>query len=97
MVRLWDVKSGKEIRRFQHNGGVEGVAVSPDGRRLLSSVTDGTVHLWDTESGQELARFEGHTDGALGVAYSPDGRYGLSSAKDGTLRLWRLPKPESQP
>jgi WD40 repeat protein len=37
-MRLWDVATGKEVRRFEgHRGGVESVCFSPDGRRALSA------------------------------------------------------------
>jgi WD40 repeat protein/serine/threonine protein kinase len=62
-VRLWDVKSGKEVRRYE-NVSSHGLAFSPDGRRLFF---DG--RLWDAESGKELRRFEGE-----GTRLSPDGR-----------------------
>jgi WD40 repeat protein len=46
-VFLWDLDSGKEIRRFEgHPGAVLGVAFAPDGKRALSSDSQGTVKLW---------------------------------------------------
>ena len=91
-LRLWDLETGKEIRKFEgHEGVVHGV-FSSDGRRVLSTSSDQTVRLWDTESGKELHRFLGHTGGVSCAAFSPDGRYVLSGSGDKTLRLWRLPK-----
>lgn len=46
-VKLWDFASGKELRRYEgHTASVLCVALSPDGTKILSSATDGTLRLW---------------------------------------------------
>ena len=46
-VRLWDMKDGRELHRFEgHTTHVLGVAFSPDGRRALSSDAACTLRLW---------------------------------------------------
>ncbi len=82
------VKVG-EIRRFgATDGGVSGVAFSPDGLWMVCGGADGIIRLWDVRTGRELRRFEGHTDAVKGVAVSPDGKRVLSGSNDKTARLW---------
>jgi WD40 repeat protein len=93
-LRLWDLDSGQEIRRFcGHTGGVTRIAITRDGRSAVSASHDKTVRVWDLQTGKELHCFTGHTEGVIDVALSPDGRYALSGSLDGTMRLWRLPDP----
>jgi RNA polymerase sigma factor (sigma-70 family) len=65
-----------------------GVAVSPDGRQVLSASHDKTVRLWDVQTGKEGRSFSGHTAEVADVVFSPDGRRALSCACDNTVRLW---------
>src|SRR5262249_45143811 len=52
-ITVWDVTTGKQVRVLQgHTNMVSGVAISPDGKRALSSGTDGTVRLWDVTTGK---------------------------------------------
>src|SRR5205823_5426719 len=57
-VRLWDLETGKELKRFGPYGtSVGGVAVSSDGKRLLFGCYPRTARLLDFETGKELQRF----------------------------------------
>ena len=83
-IRVWDVETGQEVRKLEgHKGIVWGVAVSPDGRHVLSGGSDRTSILWDAESGNEIRRFRGHTDAVLCVAFLPGGRRAVSSGLTG--------------
>jgi small GTP-binding protein len=66
------------------------VAVTPDGRRVISGSNDGTVRVWDLGTGQCLATLENHIDFVWGVAVTPDGRRVISGSDDGTVRVWDL-------
>jgi TonB family protein len=54
-IRIFDLKSGKQMQDLQgHAGGVESFAFSPDGKRLASGGLDTFVKFWDLTSGKEL-------------------------------------------
>lgn len=71
-----------------HSAWVLSVAISPDGRRIASSSTDGTIQLWDAGSGEVLHTLTGHHGDVETVAFSPDGRTLLSGAGDFLLIHW---------
>jgi WD40 repeat protein len=47
LVQLWDVATGKEIRRFAgHRDAVTAVAFTPDGAAVVSGSADNTILVW---------------------------------------------------
>jgi WD40 repeat protein len=89
-IQIWDVGSGAELRKIVLRGRVPFLALSPDGRKLLSATGDQKIVLWEVASGQQVRSFTGHEGAVLGGAVSPDGKVLASAGLDGTVRLWDL-------
>ena len=71
-----------------HTGAVWAVAVTPDGRQVVSSSGDMTLRIWDLGSGAIVRTLGEHSDTVTAVAVTPDGRQVVSGSGGGTLRVW---------
>lgn len=71
-----------------HDGGVLSVAMTPNGRRIVSGSWDKTVRIWEAATGRELAVLRGHEGWVESVAITPDGRRIVSGSADKTVRIW---------
>ncbi|KAJ7213168.1 WD40 repeat-like protein, partial [Mycena pura] len=72
-------------------GGTGCVALSADGRRVVSGALDRTLRVWDTESGAAKgAPLAGHTERVIAVAFSANGRRIASASWDRTVRVWDM-------
>ncbi|MBF0536154.1 MAG: hypothetical protein HQK90_14255 [Nitrospirae bacterium] len=59
---------------LKHSDGVTCLAVSPDGKYIISGSDDHTLRLWDIETGNEIRSFEGHKNWVIACNFSPDGK-----------------------
>ncbi|MHC5934623.1 protein kinase domain-containing protein [Nostoc sp.] len=73
-----------------HSGMVVSVAISPDGKTLVSGSYDYTIKLWNLATGEEIRTFTGHSNFVHSVAISPDGKTLASGSVDTTIKLWNL-------
>lgn len=91
-IRLWSLKTGREIRQFLgHEKMVTSLAFAANGRRFLSGSHDFSVRFWEVASGKELGRMEVPGYWVNAVAISSDGRFALSgSDADRLMRKWDL-------
>ena len=87
-VRVWDLRTGTESRRFPCSDTVLCVALSPDGRTALAGCQDRKLQLLDLVSGSEIRTFVGHSGAVLSAAFASDGTKALSGGEDGKVILW---------
>ncbi|RXW13019.1 hypothetical protein EST38_g12835 [Candolleomyces aberdarensis] len=72
-----------------HRGLVWSVAISPDGKRIVSGSRDNTIRIWDMETGAQVGEpLLGHGGHINSVAISPDGKLIVSGSSDMTIRIW---------
>ncbi|QEL20665.1 WD40 repeat domain-containing protein [Limnoglobus roseus] len=86
-VRVWDLASGRERWRVQHDSTC--VAWFASGSRLASAARDGTVKAWDLTTDREV--FSSQTPGgwAFAVAVANDGKWLASThGNRSAVRLW---------
>lgn len=96
---VWDAQTGDLLTTFGDEARpVNSAALSPDGRQVLTSASDGSLRLWDAETGTLLrGQFDLSPDivrEAVGaVAFTPDGRAVASADRSGHIRVWPLDDP----
>ena len=83
----------RPIARLEHEGSVQAIALSPDGRYLATASQDYPVRVWEMTNGREVARLEHErvvtaVNIDMGVAFSPDGHYLATASGDHTARVW---------
>jgi WD40 repeat protein/sterol desaturase/sphingolipid hydroxylase (fatty acid hydroxylase superfamily) len=78
----------QELTLQGHTAGVLGVAISADGRRIVSGSEDKTAKVWDAATGEELRTLTGHQRPVRCVAISADGQRLASGSYDKTVKVW---------
>jgi WD40 repeat protein len=87
VLRVWDVATGQELRRWDTSDFVRHVAFAPDGMTLAALGSGHTVRLWDPATGKERD-YPSHRQGFHVLDLSPDGRTLASAGMDRDVRLW---------
>ena len=82
-ARLLDVGAQRlfgPLRQLNgHEQQVNALAISADGKRLLSGGNDASARLWDLTTGEQLAIKQDKAGGVWAVALAPDGKRCLTS------------------
>ncbi len=69
---------------------INSVAISFDGRTIVTGGDDRTVKVWDVASGRELKTLRGHTESVTSVHIAPNGQTIASGSSDNTVKLWNV-------
>jgi RNA polymerase sigma factor (sigma-70 family) len=90
-IHVWDVASGKLLRVWEgHKERVTCVAVSPDGRSILTGSLDRGLRLWDLTTGRLRHEFTAHRAYVTSVNFAPDGLRFVACSTDAPGYVWDL-------
>ena len=91
-IRRWRTEDGKEVGTPMDAGSaVYNLAVSRDGKWIVSGTGSGELAVWDVQSQKKVTEWKGHDKWVRGVAISPDGtRIATGSCSDKTVCVWSL-------
>jgi len=101
-LKLWDMshpgrngasgsgqKNQSKTTFTGHKDFVLSVAVSPDGRWVVSGSKDRGVQFWDPLTAQTQFMLQGHKNSVISVALSPTGKLFATGSGDCRARVWR--------
>jgi WD40 repeat protein len=86
VAALYDIETGKQTGIFAGKGPTRKMAVSRDGRWLLTASNDHKLQLWDVRKRKLVHDLYDHTSMVRAVAISPDGKWCASATFD--RRVW---------
>lgn len=90
-LKVWNLRWGSEMKTLKgHTYGVTAVAITPDGKRAISSSRDDTLIIWDVQKGTKLHHLKTHKDWVSYVVLTPDGKRAISASADKTLKVWDM-------
>lgn len=94
---LWDVATGKVVRRFDGHGyTVRSAAFSPDGTRLVTASRDRSAIVWNVATGKRISRMIGHSAYVGEAIFTKDGTGIVTGGNDGLVILWNAATGEAQ-
>ncbi|HYT95206.1 MAG TPA: hypothetical protein VEL76_41195, partial [Gemmataceae bacterium] len=86
-TQVWDMTTGKKLREFFHGQGtLSTVAVSPDGRRLVTSTHRRQSRIWDVATGKVLQDL-GEQTLSYRAAFSHDSTQLATSGPGASVRI----------
>lgn len=75
---------------FAHKEAVLSLAVSPDGKYLISGGFDRMIKIWSLPSGALIKRIKAHRGDVRALAVSPKQNLFASGGSDKTIKLWKI-------
>lgn len=82
--------TGNSLSKLEgHHAGISRLAVSPDGKYLISGSDDFDLRLWDIKKGKLLKTLDEHDFPIKNIKISPSGNFFVSASKE-KIVIWNL-------
>ena len=95
LIKRWNLQTRSAEVIGEQSGQINHVAISPDGKNVLTAGSDRTLRIWPLAQDQPAAVFQGHSSEVTAAAWHPANQQIASASQDGTLRVWQVPASDS--
>ncbi|MGB3300715.1 MAG: caspase family protein [Phormidesmis sp.] len=90
-VELWDISSAsKQDFEGRHGGVVHSLALSPDGKKLISASENSAFNVWRIADRKLIETVNGHEAQITDISFTEASNEVISTSKDNSVRLWQL-------
>ncbi|KIJ08205.1 hypothetical protein PAXINDRAFT_47059, partial [Paxillus involutus ATCC 200175] len=85
-IRIWDVEKGEqEGTSMVHKYWMQSLAITRDGKRILSGDREERINVWDVETHEPVEEWAGNTGLIWCIALSPDDQLIANGGDDGKV------------
>jgi WD40 repeat protein len=96
-MRFWSVETGEELNQVRaQRTGILAMALSPNGKTLVSGGEDAAINIWDWRTGEYQMSLQEHNGNVTSLAIAPDSQILVSGSLDG-IRVWNLAYQPQRP
>jgi WD40 repeat protein len=89
-------RNGKKRFEVPASSDYLSLAFTPDGRRILTALENGTAHLWDVRSGKSVVVFRAPEKPLYSASMSRSGRQIVTVGR-AKVRVWDVTRPRALP
>ena len=90
-IHIFDLINGSKLYTLTgHTAKVSALAVTHNGKLLVSGSFDKTIKVWDLVNKREIRTMKGHLDRINSVTVTPNDQEIITGSSDNTLKVWDL-------
>jgi WD40 repeat protein len=95
IITVKDSKTGSDLVYLKgHNGQINDVSISPDGKKVISGGADNSARIWDSKSGQQINLIKPHSGEITSVSFNLDGKIIAVAGSDDIVTIWNVSNGE---